>query len=118
MAAGARRWSRIQKGSPARQRDSSLLGSARQLQALVRPRHARWDRSTKGICHSLDAWEQGRTVNREAAKEAVQLSGDPRQPVSWHSLEERECGPDFGWEAVGAPANVGDRRRRGAVVGS
>src|SRR5437879_5081876 len=36
MAAGARRRSGKQKGSPARQRNSSLLVSARQLQALVR----------------------------------------------------------------------------------
>src|SRR6266480_452570 len=37
MVAGVRRWSGRQRGSPARQRNSSLLGSARQLQALVRP---------------------------------------------------------------------------------
>src|SRR6266568_3041458 len=37
MPAGARRWSGRRKGSPARQRNSSLLVSARQLQALVRP---------------------------------------------------------------------------------
>src|SRR5207248_10595418 len=37
MAAGARRWRRREKGSRARQRNSSLLVSARQLQALVRP---------------------------------------------------------------------------------
>src|SRR5438046_2411327 len=36
MAAGARRWSGRHKGWPARQRNSSLLVSARQLQALVR----------------------------------------------------------------------------------
>src|SRR5437773_2214717 len=35
MRAGARSWSGKEKGSPARQRDSSLLVSARQLQALV-----------------------------------------------------------------------------------
>src|SRR6266516_2050482 len=34
--AGARRWSGRQKGSPAKQRNSSLLVSARQVQALVR----------------------------------------------------------------------------------
>src|SRR2546427_3810254 len=38
MAVGARRWSGRQGGSLARQRNSSLLGSARQLQALVRQR--------------------------------------------------------------------------------
>src|SRR6059058_311231 len=38
MAAGARRWRRREKGSRARQRNSSLLESARQLQALVRQR--------------------------------------------------------------------------------
>src|SRR2546425_831375 len=37
MLAGARRWSGRQRGSPARQRNSSLVVSARQLQALVRP---------------------------------------------------------------------------------
>src|SRR5437899_12239340 len=36
MAAGTRRWSGREKGWPARQRNSSLLVSARQLQALVR----------------------------------------------------------------------------------
>src|SRR2546430_16350851 len=36
MAAGARRWRRREKGSRARQRNSSLLVSARQVQALVR----------------------------------------------------------------------------------
>src|SRR2546422_955056 len=36
MAGGARRWSGRQKGKPARQRNSSLLVSARQLQAHVR----------------------------------------------------------------------------------
>src|SRR6266702_5224096 len=36
MPAGARSWSRRQKGWPARQRNSSLLVSARQLQAHVR----------------------------------------------------------------------------------
>src|SRR6266513_183258 len=36
MPAGARRWSGREKGSLARQRNSSLLVSARQLQALVR----------------------------------------------------------------------------------
>src|SRR5881396_2236656 len=36
MPAAARRWSGRQKGSPARQRNSSLLVGARQLQALVR----------------------------------------------------------------------------------
>src|SRR2546427_1885203 len=39
MPGGARRWSGRQKGWPARQRHSSLLVSARQLQALVRQRH-------------------------------------------------------------------------------
>src|SRR6266853_250578 len=38
MRAGARRWSGRQKGWPARQRNSSLLVSARQLQAHVRQR--------------------------------------------------------------------------------
>src|SRR5437867_10084031 len=38
MQAGARRRSGRQKGWPARQRNSSLLESARQLQALVRQR--------------------------------------------------------------------------------
>src|SRR5437764_3076347 len=47
MAAGARRWTRREKGSRARQRNSSLLASARQLQALVR-QHAR-------TCHSVSA---------------------------------------------------------------
>src|SRR2546426_12742790 len=36
MAGGARRWSGRQKGKPASQRNSSLLVSARQLQAHVR----------------------------------------------------------------------------------
>src|SRR2546426_7054459 len=36
MPAGARRWNGRKKGWAARQRDSSLLGSARPLQALVR----------------------------------------------------------------------------------
>src|SRR2546429_5262115 len=36
MPAGARRWRRRENGWPARQRNSSLLASARQLQALVR----------------------------------------------------------------------------------
>src|SRR6266571_545526 len=36
MPAGARQWSGREKGWPARQRNSSLLVSARQLQALVR----------------------------------------------------------------------------------
>src|SRR5256712_6862299 len=40
MAAGTRRWSGREKGWPARQRNSSLLVSARRLQALV-PRGAR-----------------------------------------------------------------------------
>src|SRR5260370_37550261 len=40
MPAGARRWSGRQRGQPARQRNSSLLVSARQLQALVRRRAA------------------------------------------------------------------------------
>src|SRR6266436_486011 len=39
MPAGTGRLSRRQKGSPGRQRDSSLLVSARQLQALVRRRY-------------------------------------------------------------------------------
>src|SRR5881628_474733 len=38
MGAGARQWGGRQKGWAARQRNSSLLVSARQLQALVRPR--------------------------------------------------------------------------------
>src|SRR5437868_2669718 len=41
MPAGARSWSRRQRGQPARQHNSSLLVSARQLQALVRPRPLR-----------------------------------------------------------------------------
>src|SRR6266576_1954703 len=39
MSAGARRCSGRNKGWPARQHNSSLLVSARQLQALVRQRH-------------------------------------------------------------------------------
>src|SRR6266568_4302051 len=39
MPGGARRSSGRQRGSPARQRNSSLLVSARQLQALVRQHH-------------------------------------------------------------------------------
>src|SRR6266850_546962 len=43
MVAGARRWSRRHKGLPARQRNSSILASARQLQAHVRRRrHGRF----------------------------------------------------------------------------
>src|SRR6266487_7136394 len=41
MPGGARRWSGRQRGWVARQRNSSLLLSARQLQALVRPRPLR-----------------------------------------------------------------------------
>src|SRR5256885_11750817 len=76
------------------------------------------NRSTGGICHNLAPWEQARTVDREAAKEAVQLSGDPRQPVTWHSLEERECGPDIDCESARDPENVADRIGRDALLAS
>src|SRR2546425_1026729 len=46
MVAGARRWSGRQRGWPESQRHSSLLVSARQLQALVR--HQRSPSSVRG----------------------------------------------------------------------
>src|SRR3989442_10808743 len=70
------------------------------------------------MSHGLDAWEQDRTVDREAAKEAVHLFGYARQPVSWHPPEERECGPDIDGEALRDPENIGDRIGRGALLAS
>src|SRR5438876_8359770 len=58
MAAGARRGSGRQKGSPARQRNSSLLVSARQLQALVRRRQRGGESSGSAAASCQDRLKQ------------------------------------------------------------
>src|SRR5437762_9843525 len=85
MAAGARRWRRREKGSRARQRNSSLLASARQLQALVRPRSARHFRM-QGLGRDIGAVRPPyrATVHEEAA-EVVQIP----QWFKHRSLEPR-----------------------------
>src|SRR6266571_74274 len=78
MPAGARRWSGRQKGWLARQRNSSLLVRARQLQALVRQRGLR----TSGTAlPTLELPAQDRTE-----EEIVKLTRQSLQPEQRRDL--------------------------------
>src|SRR5260221_14501704 len=78
MPAGARRWRRREKGSRARQRNSSLLVCARQLQALVRRRTRSAD------CTGRALWLAEDGTDKEVAR--------PRLPTT-HAHERGNLGP-------------------------
>src|SRR5438105_14526249 len=67
-------WSRRNKGSPARQRNSSLLVSARQLQALVRRLRQMVYSSPIGSCLSQGG-EEGTPHRSEERREGKVVSG-------------------------------------------
>src|SRR5438046_8239701 len=113
MPAGARRWSRRQKGWLPRQRNSSLLASARQLQALVILRGFIPQVQQTPSCRPRVSCRPATRASRLSllapfqAEEALHREKEGEEPRD----AEAEEGPDED-ERVGPVNRAGDASRR------
>src|SRR2546425_12279417 len=78
MRAGARRWSGG-RGWAARERNSSLLVSARQLQALVRPRLGQWRLLAYHNKATLAKISRSQKASRLASRNPPARSNQPQE---------------------------------------